>query len=228
VVQTVSDFSRQAIAATYGLDPERIVLAPPAVDPVFHPTRALGLDAVRTRLGLYGPYVVALGGTPRRQLDVAVKAWQRLGPGAPALVVAGAQAPPALPGLVYAGRLSDADWSTVLAGALAFCYPTRYEGFGMPALEAAASGTPVVCARIGPLPEVLGDAAQWCERPDVEQIAAGLERLLHDDTRRRELAARGVARADSAHSWERSARSLAEAYRTAAADPRRRPSSGTR
>jgi alpha-1,3-rhamnosyl/mannosyltransferase len=228
VVQTVSEFSRQAIATTYGVDPERIVLASPAVDPIFMPARADHLEGLRRRLNLSGSYVLALGGSPRRQLDVAIRAWQRLGPGAPTLVVAGAEAPPTQPGLVYAGHLSDADWSALLAGAEVFCYPTRYEGFGMPALEAAASGTPVVCARIGPLPEVLADVAEWCERPDVEQIAAGLDRLLHDDARRSELAARGVARADSAHSWQRSADSLAQAYRTAAADARPGRSSGAR
>jgi glycosyltransferase involved in cell wall biosynthesis len=228
VVQTVSDFSRAAIARAYGLDPDRIVLAPPAVDPIFSPTRALDLDPLRTRLGIFGPYLVALGGTPRRQLDVAVGAWQRLGPGAPTLVVVGTETPPRVPGLVDAGRLSDADWSSLLAGAAAFCYPTRYEGFGMPALEAAASGTPVVCARIGPLDEVLGDAAEWCARPDIEQIAAGLDHLLHDEARRGELVARALARAESAHSWERSAASLAQAYRSAATGPRRRRSASTR
>jgi alpha-1,3-rhamnosyl/mannosyltransferase len=216
VVQTISDFSRQAIAATYGLDAERIVLAPPAVDPIFHPDRSLGLEAVRMRLGISGSYVVALGGTPRRQLGVAIRAWQRLGPGAPTLVVVGAEAPPALPGLVHVGRLSDEDWSTVLAGALAFCYPTRYEGFGMPALEAAASGTPVVCARIGPLPEVLGDAAQWCDTASVNDIAVGLADLLGNQARLDSLGQAGLARAAQGPSWAHSAAALGRAYVLAA------------
>ncbi|HWE67144.1 MAG TPA: glycosyltransferase family 1 protein [Acidimicrobiales bacterium] len=215
---TCSEYSRQDIVDTYQVAAERVFNVPPAVDPAFSPDRVAGAPAVLSRVGLRGPYVVAMGGAKRRGLEVAVEAWRRLPPGTdrPSLVVLGAEVPPAEPGLVHAGRLSDDDWSAVLAGALAFCYPTRFEGYGMPALEAAASGVPVVCARIGPLPEVLGEAAEWCASPGADDIAVGLARVVADPARREQLRVAGLARAAAAPTWEQSAKVALEAYAMAA------------
>jgi glycosyltransferase involved in cell wall biosynthesis len=86
----------------------------------------------------------------------------------------------------------------------------------MPALESAASGTPVVCARVGPLPEVLGQAAEWCASPTVTEVAAGLSRVLGDDARRSALRIAGLARAADAPTWADSAEAVLSAYRMAA------------
>jgi glycosyltransferase involved in cell wall biosynthesis len=206
-IVTISEFVRQDIISTYGVAPDRVVVAPPSVDPVFGPGRVGDLPPVLDRLGVNRPYVIALGGTARRGLEVAVQAWQSLPPdaGRPMLVVVGSEVPPALPGLVNAGRVGDGEWSALLAGAAAFCYPTRYEGFGMPALEAAASGVPVVCASVASLPEVLGPAAEWCATPTVEDIGQGLLRVLRSPDRRQQLREAGLARATAAPTWERSA-----------------------
>jgi alpha-1,3-rhamnosyl/mannosyltransferase len=154
-------------------------------------------------LGIQRPYVVTLGGAVRRQLPVAIAAWRNaLGAiGAdphelPLLVVSG-EAPPPEEGVIYAGTLDDDALALVFAGARAFCYATRYEGFGMPALEAAASGTPVVCAPVGSLPEVLGDAAAWCDRPDPESLGQGLASVLRDADLATQLAEAGPARVRS-------------------------------
>jgi alpha-1,3-rhamnosyl/mannosyltransferase len=216
-VITISAHTRASIIETYRLPPERVLLAPPAVDPIFSPSRIDELPPILDRLGIHGRYVVALGGAKRRGLLVAIEAWRRALPEvAPAsLVVVGAEAPPACPGIVHAGRLNDDDWAAVLAGATAFCYPTRFEGYGMPALEAAASGVPVVCAKIGPLPEVLGDAAEWCATPSVTDVSEALMRVLLDDERRDTLRRAGLARAAAAPSWAQSAEVVANAYRMA-------------
>jgi glycosyltransferase involved in cell wall biosynthesis len=216
VVLTVSEHTRQALVETYTLSPERVLLAPPAVDPIFSPSRIEDLAPILTRLNVEGRYVVALGGARRRALEVALWAWKLLpADGRPQLVVVGAQVPPPHPGIVHAGRLNDTEWSALLAGATAFCYPTRFEGYGMPALEAAASGVPVVCGRVGPLPEVLGDAAEWCDVPSVTAISGALERVLVDEERRAELRRAGLARAAQAPSWTHSAEVVASAYRMA-------------
>ncbi|MHB1535668.1 MAG: glycosyltransferase, partial [Acidimicrobiales bacterium] len=137
--------------------------------------------------------------------------------GAPSLVVVGREpAARRADGVVDVGRVPDDAWSALLAGASAFCYPTRFEGFGMPALEAAASGVPVVCARVGPLPEVLGDAAEWCPSPNATDIAAGLERVLCDRDRRDWLRHAGIRQAQNAPTWSASADIVAAAYRQAA------------
>jgi alpha-1,3-rhamnosyl/mannosyltransferase len=114
------------------------------------------------------------------------------------------------------GYLEDELWATLLAGAQALCYPTRYEGFGLPALEAAASGTPVVCAPVASLPEVLGSAGCWAEEPSAEAMAAVLVRLLSDRHWHAERREAGVERARTAPSWKESAEVLAGAYERAA------------
>jgi glycosyltransferase involved in cell wall biosynthesis len=217
VVITVSQFIRASIAETYSVEPERILVAPNSVDPVFRPSQAGRTCTLLEPVGVAGAYVVALGGAKRRALPVAVEAWKRAtkrGTRLP-LVVVGSEPPPALDGVVYMGRLNDEDWAAILAGAVVLCYPTRYEGFGMPALEAAACGTPVVCARVGPLPEILGEAAEWCKAPTADEIAKGLERVINDPIRRATLSEAGRKAAASAPTWADSARVLIEAYRRA-------------
>jgi alpha-1,3-rhamnosyl/mannosyltransferase len=216
-VVTISEFVRQDLIATYRLAPDRVFIAPPSIDPIFSPARAGVVEPILSRLHVDQPYVIALGGTQRRGLEVAVEAWRRLPAGAdkPMLVVVGAEVPPREPGIVHAGRTDDDEWSALLAGAMAFCYPTRYEGYGMPALEAAASGVPVVCAPVASLPEVLGGAAEWCATPGVEDIARGLERVVAGSQLRHSLRQDGLARAAEAPTWSQSAEVVARAYQLA-------------
>ena len=216
-ILTVSEYMRAAIIDTYGVRPDAVLVAPNAVDPVFSPRHGEGLAALLQRLNVDDPYVVALGGAARRGLEVALKAWRRLPGEKPGLVVVGPGRVAPQPGLVQLERLSDTDWAILLAGALAFCYPTRYEGFGMPALEAAASGTPVVCARVGPLPDILGDAAEWCRTPTADDVAPALAHVVADEERRTQLREAGLARVAAAPTWSQSAAAVLRAYRVAAA-----------
>ncbi len=210
-----SEHVRGRIIDRYRVSPERVVVCPPGVPSLFRPDPdpehlASLLDSLQVRL----PYVVALGGTPRRGLDIALAAWRRLrAAGAESsLVVVGSERPCAEPGVVTAGPVDDASWALLLAGAAAFCYPTSYEGFGMPALEAAASGTPVVCAPVGALPEVLGSAAAWCDTPTPDAIASGLASVLEDDARAKELRDAGIEVARSRADWELGAAVMVQAY----------------
>jgi glycosyltransferase involved in cell wall biosynthesis len=215
-VLTCSEFSRQDIIATYGVPSNRVWNVPPSLDGIFSPDRAAAAGPILDRLGVSGPYIVAMGGAKRRGLPVAIEAWRRLPSDVrPMFVVVGSEAPTPATGVVHAGRLNDADWSAVLAGATAFCYPTRYEGYGMPALEAAVSGVPVVCAPIGPLPEVLGDAAEWCASPTAPDIAVGLARVLTDEARASGLRRAGLAQAANSPTWAESAATQLRAYELA-------------
>ncbi|MGI8751453.1 MAG: glycosyltransferase family 4 protein [Acidimicrobiales bacterium] len=215
MVITISDHARSAIVEAYGVDPDRVVVAPPSVDPVF--LNAPSAHDFLAAHGVKGPYLVAIGGAPRRGLRVAVAAWKRLrADGLDVdLVVGGAEDPGRAPGLIYVGRVGDSDWAGVLKGASALCYPTRFEGYGMPALEAAACGVPVVCGRIGPLPEVLGDAAEWCDPTKPQSVADALARVVSDSGRHRDLRDAGLARAAAAPTWASSAEVVLNAYRRA-------------
>jgi glycosyltransferase involved in cell wall biosynthesis len=217
VTLTCSEFIRRSIIDTYGFDGSQVVVAPMSAAPVFHPDRRLDAPGVLDRLGVMPPYIVAIGGARRRRLDVAVEAWRRLdrSPNRPALVVVGSERPPLDPGIFHVGRIDDEAWASVLAGSDALLYPTRYEGYGMPAIEAAASGVPVVCAPVGPLPEVLGEAAEWSASTSVEDVHAALRRLFASPARRHELAEAGLVRAASAPGWGEIAKIVGGVYRRA-------------
>mgnify|MGYP000966133241 FL=1 len=104
----------------------------------------------------------------------------------------------------FTGYVPDADVPALLSGALAFVFPSLYEGFGMPVLEAMACGAPVLAANTSSLPEVAGDAALLVNPEDVAAITAGMARLLNDAALRADLRARGLARA-AQFTWQRSA-----------------------
>jgi glycosyltransferase involved in cell wall biosynthesis len=162
--------------------------------------------------------VLALGGAPRRRLAVAVQAWlaaRRAGADVE-LVVVGTERPlTQTEGLRWIGVVDDSELAALLSRAEAFLYPTAYEGFGLPALEAAACATPTVCAPVGALPEVLGDAAEWSAGTDPEAVAEALLRICLHPERRAELGSRARRRALSGTSWSTAAHQTLAAYRLA-------------
>jgi len=206
-VLTISAYTRGEIERVYGIPADRVRITPIVVDPVFTP---------RPRRG--DRYVVSLGGARRRGLPEAVAAWRAARAVHPdlGLVVVGPERPPPEPGLRAVGWVDDARWAELLAGATALVYATRLEGFGLPAAEAMASGTPVVCAPVGALPEVLGDAAAWATAPTATALGTRLLQLLDDPAEGERLAAAGLARAASAPTWGDAARVAADACRDAA------------
>jgi glycosyltransferase involved in cell wall biosynthesis len=100
-------------------------------------------------------------------------------------------------------------------GATLFAFPSLYEGFGLPALEAMACGTPVVASNVSAVPEVVGDAALQVSPWDVEALAGAMERVLGDEHLRADLRERGLRRA-AEFSWEKAARQTLDVYRWAA------------
>jgi glycosyltransferase involved in cell wall biosynthesis len=118
--------------------------------------------------------------------------------------------------ILLAGYVPEADKAALFTGAEVFAYPSRYEGFGLPVLEAMACGTPVVTTTGGSLPEVAGDAAVLVEPGDTGALAAAIAKLAADPAARRDAAARGAARA-AAFTWGRCADLTVAAYRRALA-----------
>ena len=114
--------------------------------------------------------------------------------------------------VVLAGPVSDAGRRALLENATLLAYPSIYEGFGFPVLEAMTAGVPVVAARAGSIPEVAGDAALLFEPTNEPDLADKMNRVMTDDATRSELIARGRDRVH-AFSWDHTARALASCYR---------------
>jgi glycosyltransferase involved in cell wall biosynthesis len=230
-VHTVSEYVAAEVVEAFGADASRVVAvpngAPSPIDPARRP--ALG-DRGRTLAGT-DRYVLALGTLePRKDLPTLVRAFDELAADDPdlGLVLAGPdgwgaeQVTAAIAGAHHGPRVrrlgwvTDADREALLVGASVVAYPSRYEGFGLPPLEALAAGTPVVATRAGALPEVLVDAAEWAEVGDATSVAAGLHAVLSDPGRAAAIVAAGAARL-AAFSWDRTADGVVDLYRRAAA-----------
>lgn len=114
--------------------------------------------------------------------------------------------------VVFLGPVPNDDLPALYAGAMLFVFPSLYEGFGLPSLEAMACGTPVVCSNTSSLPEVVREAAIMVDPLDAEGLAAAMERALRDQALREEMREKGLKQA-AKFSWERTAREMLEVYR---------------
>ncbi len=227
-VHTHSASVAAEVVEVFGADPSRVRAVASGVPPLSAP------DASAPSRHLppgTGRYVLAVGtAEPRKDLPGLVAAFDVLAPGRPdlALVLAGqagwgsAELAHALDGchararIVRTGWVDDATLSGLLHGAAVLAYPSLYEGFGYPPLQAMAAGTPVVATRAGALEEVLDDAALLVEPRDQLALAGAIASVVDSDETAAALAARGLERA-ATFDWERCAAGLVDLYRDAAA-----------
>lgn len=225
-VATVSEWSRRDIAREYSMPQDRIVVVPIDVDPIFR--QAVGDDRrtdVLRRHGLSAGYVYYGGGLElRKNVLTLLAAYRRLvdrglssGQAVPPLVISGKLIPELAPLVTdvekevrernlgpyvrVLGFVSQEDLPAIYAGARVFVYPSVYEGFGMPVLEAMHQGVAVLSSNASSLPEVGGDAVEYFRPTDVTELSEKLARLLDDPARCHEIARAGRLRAE-AFSWE--------------------------
>ena len=230
-VHTVSRAVADEVVEHFGADPDRVVAVPNGSPAPLPPSSIPALAERGRRLAGGARYVLAVGTLePRKDVPTLVRAFDELA-GQDRdlhLVLAGPDGwgaddvGHAVETCAHRARVrrlgwvADADKRALLAGAAVLAYPSRYEGFGLPPLEALAAGTPVVATRTGALPEVLGTAAEWAEVGDPASVAAALRRVLEDPDRAAAVVDAGRDRL-SRLDWDRTVDGLVEIYRTAVA-----------
>ncbi len=238
---------KRDVVRRVGLPEDRVVVTHEGCEARFRPVRSgTGLRDVAARYGLPPRYVLAVGTLePRKNLTTLLEAFARLRRDGEVdadlrLVLAGARGWLEEPifatvrslgledAVRFTGFVDDDDLPAVYSGAALFAFPSLYEGFGLPLLEAMACGVPVVTSNISSLPEVAGDAAVLVDPRDEQGLAAAIARLLRDEALRGRLREAGIARARQ-FSWEATARRTLDAYAAVVqaahgATPRRRES----
>lgn len=225
---TDSQFTRVEVANHFGKRLEDIHTVPLASAPCFFPRNETQLGACLDKHGLgYQRYSLFVGTIePRKNLLVLLDAYERLPAGLRKqypLVLTGYRgwrseeihariAEGSRTGWVkYLGFVDSEDLPLLYAGARLFVFPSLYEGFGLPVLEAMSSGIPVVCSNSSSLPEVAEGVALMCDAHDVQALSGCIERGLEDFSWRTEASSRGLARARD-YSWRRCAQATADVY----------------
>lgn len=213
-----------ADALDAGLDPERLRLVPLGVRPP-PPLDPDAADEVRRRHGIDRPYVLSVGtAEPRKNLGMLVAAMTEVDRPDIDLVLVGGEgwgpdvatlAAPLGGRVRRLGFLTDHDLGALYGGAAAFAYPSRWEGFGLPVLEAMAAGAPVITSAGTSCAEVAGGAALLVDPADAADLAAALRSVLDDEGLRARLRAAGPVRA-AEFTWERTADLTVAAYREVA------------
>ena len=226
---TVSRHTLQDLVTVLGLPADRIRITPPGVDDrFFEPVDPGAIASLRERLALSGEFVLHVGQTkPHKNLEVLFQAFAGLGDSYPGLrlVIAGGADPRSrieerildlgLVGRVrMLGRVAEDDLHTLLAAATCLAFPSLYEGFGLPPLEAMAHGTPVLASSATSIPEVVGEAGLLLEPTDVLEWRTAIERVLGSGDRCDDLRSRGRARARTFR-WSETARLTIDGYREA-------------
>jgi glycosyltransferase involved in cell wall biosynthesis len=230
LVLTVSEASRSDILRFYPeADPERVEVVPNAIDEAIleHPGEE-EMERVKERYQIRGRFILYAGNIkPHKNLDRLIGSFgalkQRSGYEDLKLLIIGdeinrygslrrrVEAAGVRQDVRFFGFVPERTLGALYRLASVFAFPSLYEGFGLPPLEAMACGTPVLTSRISSLPEVVGDAAVLVDPYSVEDITDGLGRLLDDEVLRRDLVARGHARVGH-FSWERSVKAIHTAY----------------
>ena len=237
VILTLSEFSRRDIIETYAVDPERVLVTPAAAPPNFAPVEnETELKDIRERYGIKANYLLSLGSIqPRKNLARLIEAYallrtSRAGDQLPQLVIAGkrgwldneiqraAQRENRNESIKFIGYVPEKDLPALYSAAICFVYPSFFEGFGLPVLEAMQCGTPVIAGNRTSLPEVAGAAALLFDPFDAGALAEAIERIIHNPDTRAELRVKGLERA-RIFSWTATARLTLQAYERALRKP---------
>jgi glycosyltransferase involved in cell wall biosynthesis len=223
-----SKSTRDDLVAHFDTPPEKVTVLYPGVDTRFHPQKEPGeRERLMNKYGIRPPYILSVGTLqPRKNYVRLIKAFAKLrfadsqSAGLQLAIAGGrgwlyedifAEAEKHGDRVRVLGFVDDADLPALLRNAALFAFPSLYEGFGIPPLEALACGTPVVCSEASSLPEVAGDAALMVNPLDVDGLTQTMARVLADANLRREMIEKGLAQA-TRFTWQEAARQLLDVF----------------
>ncbi len=228
-IVAISEQTRQDISRRYRIAAQRFTVIPLAADERFRPQPAAALITSRKKYALPDAYFLYIGSNkPHKNLLTLVQGLHRAketDPDVPPLVIAGPwddrynavkqyiRGKRLQNNVIFLGMVPDDNLPALYAGATAFLFLSRYEGFGLPVLEAMACGTPVICARSASLPEVGGEAVLYVSPDSPQQLAREMGRVGRDEALQQTLSERGLARA-ALFSWTESAKQTITIYRS--------------
>jgi glycosyltransferase involved in cell wall biosynthesis len=225
---TISEFSKREIMKYINVPSEKINVVPSGVNfQKYYPSSDENIMKIKDKYSLETEYFLYLGTLePRKNLVRLIKAYNKLRSekNMPNLILAGRKGwfyeeifecihkLGLEKSVVYIGYVPDEDAAPLICGATIFLFPSLYEGFGMPPLEAMACGTPVITSNVSSLPEVVGDAALLVDPLNIDDIYEKMKMLVSNNSLRKELIKKGKARA-SFFSWDNAAIKLMEIYK---------------
>ena len=227
----ISNHTKEDIVKHLGVSPEKIDVTPMGVDEIYRPvTDTRLIEQVRDRYNIKDPFVLYVGTHhPRKNLVRLVRAFSSMAGGRDLKLVITGRVEKRRSELyrtvedlglgdrvVFTGFVPEEDLPALYSAAELFVFPSLYEGFGMPPLEAMACGTPVVASNATSLPEVVGDAAVTVDPLNVEALSGAMEKVLKSRNLREELIEKGFKRA-RLFKWEDTARKTLDVYRKALA-----------
>ena len=228
---TISEFSKREIVKYLQIDEKKIYVVPCGVDLETYNSRKnlQKIEQVKEKFGIQGDYFLYLGTLePRKNIPAIIEAYRILKAQSEThilkLVIAGkkgwdyeaifelVEKYDLTEDVIFTGYISEEEKCELLKGAMCFLFPSLYEGFGLPPLEAMACGTPVIVSDRASLPEVVGEAGILVDAEDYDELAVKMKLVSESPEYREELSRKGVDRAQN-FTWKRASELLKEAYK---------------
>ena len=210
-IVAVSQNSKKDIVETLQIPEKKIVVIYEAASSVFYPRNVKEIEAVKKKFGIKNDYILTVITRSSQKLGNLLGAFEKIKKDFKLQLVVVGEAPQKNQEIITPGFLNDEDLARLYSGASVFVFPSFYEGFGLPVLEAMACGAPVVCSNTSSLPEVAGEAGVYCDPNSENSIIDGVKKILMNKKFAQEKSQQSLRQA-AKFSWEKTAKATLQVY----------------